>query len=446
ITLVAGAELGACREVNGVTICPDDPLYEQIAPPPFDGKEQIVSRLAQTVETGPLDCDSNLDVLPCYTTSTGEESCPTHNETLIDTCGGLSEDPVCSFVDQGCADGAEVDGVCHLEEARFVCDEEIVFETFQQQTSLDCPDSEIRCNGNDCIEVDQEINNGITQGLAALTASQLLAFDSTCGDLDPGSCSAYPGQVRACQRGIGGIFDSCALPDAVGPGPYLDLVFSIGALVSNLTILEPSSPFRGAWEKLRDPATSALETLETPFTSISNTVLASTAPNANDTVAEEDLQRVRQELLNETADDLLSEHGDGAVNATFVQAGGGEPAANDAARNGDVVLRRSPGDRTALSLVADAYAASAADRHDPDPPPLVEADDISTAAHDDARNCIFVGTQCTADSFGACISRDHVLCCFSSPYARLAQEAAAVQFGRDVGTVDAPNCRGLTSA
>lgn len=446
ITLVEGAELDACRDINGITICPGDSLYEQLAPPPFDGKEQVVSRLAQTVEIGTLDCDGNLETLPCIVTSTGEEICPSDEGTFVDTCGGLSEDPVCRFVDEGCVEGAEVDGVCHLEEARYLCDVEIRFETYQQQTSLNCPDSDIRCNGTDCVEVDLEINNGITRGLAALTASQLLAFDSTCGDLDPDSCEAYPGQVRACQRGVGGIFDACELPTPVGPGPYLDLVFSIGALDSNLTILEPTSPLRGAWEKLRDPAASALETLETPFASVSNTVSASTEPNANDTIAEDDLQRVRQDLLNRTADDLLSEHGDAAVNAIFVQEGGGEPAANNTGRNGDVALRLPPNDRTALSLVADAYSASAADRIDPDPAPLVEADDVSTAAHDDARNCAFVGTQCTSDSFGACISRDHVHCCFNSPYARLAQHAAAAQFGRDFGTADVPNCRGLTSA
>ena len=80
--------------------------------------------------------------------------------------------------------GAEVDGVCYLEESRFECDHTVTFETFLQQTSLSCPDSDIRCNGNDCLEIDREINNGITKGLAALTASQLLAFDSTCSSLD----------------------------------------------------------------------------------------------------------------------------------------------------------------------------------------------------------------------------------------------------------------------
>ena len=308
-TVVEGAALGDCLEIDGTIICPGDPLYEQLSPPPFDGKEQVISRLAQTVEIGPIDCETNLAVLPCITTSTGEEICPVDEGETIDTCGGLRADPACRFIGQGCAPGADVDGVCYLEEARFECDQAITFETFQQQTSLNCPESDIRCNGNDCLEIDREINNGVTKGLAALTASQLLAFDSTCSSLDPSSCDVYPGNVRACQRGIGGIFDACELPDPVGPGPYLDLVFSIGALDSNLTLLTPTSPLRGAWEKLRDPAVSAIETLETPFVTPSNTVSASTTPNANDAIAEEDLQAVRQELLNGTADDVFDDFG-----------------------------------------------------------------------------------------------------------------------------------------
>ena len=130
VTLVQGAAIGECLDIDGVTICPGDPLYEQLALPPFDGKEQSVSRLAQTLEIGPLDCEANLTALPCITTSTGEEICPSDEGDIIDTCGGLRDDPACSFVSEGCAEGAEIDGVCYLQETQFTCDQEITFETF----------------------------------------------------------------------------------------------------------------------------------------------------------------------------------------------------------------------------------------------------------------------------------------------------------------------------
>ena len=292
--------------------------------------------------------------------------------------------------------------------------------------------------------MDTEANDNAAAGLAALTASQLLTFDSTCLSLGPDSCAVFPGKAQACQRGIGGIFDACELPAAPGPGPYLDLVFLIGALDTHLTVLSPTSPLRGAWETLRDPEVAAFESLKTPFASVSNTVSAGTVPNADQAVAEEDLARVRQDLLNGAADEVFDGYGAGAMNALFVNPGSGVDAADENGRLGDVALRTPPPGETPLALVANAYGMAASEAYPVEPTPLVDETDISTAAHDDARNCLFVGTECTPDSFGACISRDRVLCCFNAPLSRLAQEAAAGQYGRDFGTVETPSCRGLS--
>jgi hypothetical protein len=94
--------------------------------------------------------------------------------------------------------------------------------------------------------------------------------------------------------------------------------------------------------------------------------------------------------------------------------------------------------------VANAYGVAASEAYPAEPAPLIDVADVATAVHDDAQNCHFVGTECTPDSFGACISRDRILCCFNAPLSRLAQEAAAGQFGRDFGTVETPNCQGLS--
>ncbi len=445
ITLVEGAALGQCLEIGDLTICPSDPLYEQLAPPPFDGYEQRISRLALTVDVGPLGCADHLNALPCITTSTGRTVCPADEGEVIDTCGGLREDPACRFVAQGCVPGAEVNGVCYLEELRFACDREVTYETYQQQTALSCPASAIRCNGNECLAVDTEANDNAAAGLAALTASQLLTFDSTCLSLDPDSCTVFPGKAQACQRGIGGIFDACELLAPPGPGPYLDLVFLIGALDTNLTVLSPTSPLRGAWETLRDPDVTALGSLKTPFASVSNTVSASTEPNADLAVADEDLARVRQDLLNGAADEVFDGYGAGAMNALFVNPATGSDAADENGRIGDVALRTPPPGETPLALVANAYGAAASEAYPAEPTPLIDETDVATAAHDDAQNCLFVGTECTPDSFGACISRDRVLCCFNAPLSRFAQEAAAGQFDRDFGTAETPNCHGLSS-
>ena len=189
-----------------------------------------------------------------------------------------------------------------------------------------------------------------------------------------------------------------------------------------------------------------IDALRTAFTTPSNTVSATMIPNADDAVATDDLERARQDLLNGAADDVFDTFGPAAVNEQFIGQGIDGAAADGAGRIGDVTLREAPEGETPLSLVANAYSASASETIPTEPALLVVGDDVATAAHDDARNCLFVGSQCTEDSFGACISRDRVLCCFNAPLGRLAQEAAVPQFGRAFGTAQAPDCRGFTNS
>ena len=44
------------------------------------------------------------------------------------------------------------------------------------------------------------------------------------------------------------------------------------------------------------------------------------------------------------------------------------------------------------ALVASAYGVSASEAYPAEPAPLVDGTDVATAAHDDAQNCLFIGT------------------------------------------------------
>jgi hypothetical protein len=77
-------------------------------------------------------------------------------------------------------------------------------------------------------------------------------------------------------------------------------------------------------------------------------------------VAEEDLARVRQDLLNGAADEVIDGYGAGATNALFVNPATGCDAADENGRLGDVSLRRPPPGETPLALVANAYSVAVA--------------------------------------------------------------------------------------
>ena len=64
-------------------------------------------------------------------------------------------------------------------------------------------------------------------------------------------------------------------------------------------------------------------------------------------------------------------------------------------------------------------------------------------AREDKR-CVYLGTRVKKKVAGVVLSKEQVHCCYPSKIARAIQEGARRQLGFDFGSVDSPNCRGLT--
>jgi len=67
---------------------------------------------------------------------------------------------------------------------------------------------------------------------------------------------------------------------------------------------------------------------------------------------------------------------------------------------------------------------------------------LKKAKHD--KRCVYIGTRVKKKVAGVVLSKEQVHCCYPSKIARAIQEGARRQLGFDFGSVDAPNCRGLT--
>lgn len=79
------------------------------------------------------------------------------------------------------------------------------------------------------------------------------------------------------------------------------------------------------------------------------------------------------------------------------------------------------------------------------------ADEGKLALQRGARLCHTIGTTCTSclrvlGQCVACVEQTTASCCFNSRIARVLNEAGRRQLGRDWGSADAPDCRGLTVA
>ena len=59
--------------------------------------------------------------------------------------------------------------------------------------------------------------------------------------------------------------------------------------------------------------------------------------------------------------------------------------------------------------------------------------------------CVYLGSRCTQYNLGSCLVKEEKYCCYNSKLARIVQEAAKAQFGDNWGTMDRPDCGGLTT-
>lgn len=72
------------------------------------------------------------------------------------------------------------------------------------------------------------------------------------------------------------------------------------------------------------------------------------------------------------------------------------------------------------------------------------ADDSYTAAMIANGRCKTVGVKCVESLFGTCLQEKQIECCFASKLSRIIQEQGRPQLDIGWGTVDSPNCEGLT--
>jgi conjugal transfer mating pair stabilization protein TraN len=72
------------------------------------------------------------------------------------------------------------------------------------------------------------------------------------------------------------------------------------------------------------------------------------------------------------------------------------------------------------------------------------ADDSFTSSLIATGRCVTIGTKCVESLFGACLQEKQIQCCFASKLARIINQQARPQLDIDFGTVDAPDCRGLS--
>ena len=407
----------------------------------------------------------------CFLDREGNEVCidtpPVEGGGEITDCREYEENPQCSFVSTECVDGMEgaSTGECYIQMEEWDCGEFVQVDDYNVQENIQC-DGEFLCQGDSCGDVRATTSNSFNKAAALLQAANFMAMDGQCEEVDINQnrvCEVFGGDDYECKiiglpdYGIDAV-DCCDQPVEITPGQYIGLMSRTGVMDSAFMNINPDLPLgsvRGAYQSLRDPATSTFTEVTKPFTNAAETV---TGP-VKDAIAENLVKPVEaflDDLKQKLADELTQFFAEEGVKGAGQAAGaGGGQAAADAAGSQAAGVVGTVGN--VMSVVMGAYTAVMVAYLALQIIFECTEDEIQLAVKRELKACSRVGSYCARKicvvptGFGcaveACVDVRNSYCCYNSPLSRIVMEQAGPQLGRTgrngMGSPKNPQCDGL---
>ena len=425
-TTIAPPGPDGCAVLDGRRICPGEPMWQAIPPPPFDPDESEISRLAGGADMQ-WSCPAGVSPTP-----------------IADSCGPLRDRAECKPQSSACIAGAvDAAGNCTAVEDTYDCGKDVVIDDGAVRTELQC-DGEIACIGDSCTGGENESNPNFAEAAATLKGAELAALDGACNP-QTGECAIFTGQPASCKRVLAGTVDCCQDVQGVSLASYLQLAFTVAALGGAMSTLDPTSPLRGAWEVVSNPVGASWDWIGGQFTSALNGITGSTTPAASSSEALGILGSAQQYLMQETAQWTLDTFGPTAANALFTVNGGAAVAADGTLAAGTVQLGGvAAAVGTALFWVGVAYTAYQVAIILAQIIWACEDDELELAVKRELKQCTSLGSYCATDSILGCIESRRSYCCYASPFSRIMQEQIRPQLGQGFGDAEDPDCSGIS--
>lgn len=427
--VTAGGSETSCVNLSGFDVCPGDPIYDQLKPPPIPD----VSRLATKVQVSPIECNYNEGPMDCWVDPQGKTHCPTNEGGNENTCEAYESNPACGFVSQVCVDGGSGSrGTCYVYDEIWDCGYSVDVPTIVNTGSLiECP-GPISCMGSECFDTSNTKSGDFAYAVAMLQVAQFAEHDFHCA-VEGLDCEIFPGEAMECKKALGGYVDCCEAPSGVNLFDYVNLTVnglkmasSLEALAREGSLFAPGywqgakaavgsiggSVMNGQWSGMIDAASGAFEA---GFTGAADTVIS----------------QFQSYVMEQAYDAMVNMGAEAAANAVFQPAGGG----------GMTLSSQAAAVVNVIGFIYTAYVIADL---------LVniiwecEQKEFELGAKKETRQCTYVGSYCASKVLGACVEKREAYCCYSSVVARVIQEQAAPQLGRNFGTPKSPSCDALT--
>jgi hypothetical protein len=381
----------------------------------------------------------------------------------LNTCDVMEANSCVLTSGPSCVDGATNDiGQCYLEEYTYECGEEVQVTNTDIKREYQCG-QELSCMGSDCTQATTE--SGMADFSEAVAMTQLMeAFsgDAQCDPENPGDCVLFSGEYMWCKKVLGGAQNCCDGPSGPSLTDYITMLRAgrkgLEALQNVEQFSSMSQPITGAWNYMKDGATSAYDAASKPvmqtwdklsnrlFTSAPENVeaITSTAESgiqvageagagADAAASEGFIAGVKQKVANASAEFVGNTFGEGAKSAMFSGEAGNYTLGGEGAFLGN-----------ALNFIMAAYMYYAIAMMIIQVVWSCEDIEFELSAKRDLKVCKKIGSWCEVDGGIGCIEKREGFCCFSSPLSRIMNEQIRQQTGNSYGDPEGPNCEGIT--
>jgi hypothetical protein len=381
----------------------------------------------------------------------------------LNTCDVMEANSCVLTRGPSCVDGATNDiGQCYLEEYTYECGEEVQVTNTDIKREYQCG-QELSCMGSDCTQATTE--SGMADFSEAVAMTQLMeAFsgDAQCDPENPGDCVLFSGEYMWCKKVLGGAQNCCDGPSGPSLTDYITMLRAgrkgLEALQNVEQFSSMSQPITGAWNYMKDGATSAYDAASKPvmqtwdklsnrlFTSAPENVeaITSTAESgiqvageagagADAAASEGFIAGVKQKVANASAEFVGNTFGEGAKSAMFSGEAGNYTLGGEGAFLGN-----------ALNFIMAAYMYYAIAMMIIQVVWSCEDIEFELSAKRDLKVCTKIGSWCEVDGGVGCVEKREGFCCFSSPLSRIMNEQIRQQTGNSYGDPEGPNCEGIT--
>lgn len=358
------------------------------------------------------------------------------------SCGGLksrSASGQCTYEGRFPVEGGSGStGYQYVWEHRYTCVTESKTITRTELAPEYVCSGIVRCMGDECMTPNRESSSSFGKAASMLQAVQEIGQDVTCdvtvhGDMY--NCQVFGGEAQTCTQALGGYVDCCESPGGVSLSDYISAAKGTLKLDNYIMNADSMEAIRGAYSTIRQPIAAPVEYVYEAFTqqldNLSSAVFGEGAAGGAMEAVDAAMAAFKQTMM-EGANTLMTEAMGPEVAQMFFQVGA------------DGAVSMTAGFAAALSIIGLIYTIYTIAKLLISIIWKCSEDELGLAVDVDLLKTHYVGSYCAKKSVLGCVEKRQSYCVFSSPLARIINEQARPQLGRNWGTPKTPDCSGIT--